>query len=336
MECKDEPSCITSTLRRYRFRWVFCQLEVLKKCPPIRAALRKALRRLPATLDETYARVLESIEDETCQELARRCLVWLAFSKTPLSLEQLADAAVIGTGSFDPEDRISDPQFILELLGSLVVVASDEYLVEDSSTIAEWVVYNGIGVVGLGVVRLAHFSVKEYLTSERIVQSAVSKFALGDAMAHRQIAEACLLYLDFFQQLESEAISRLTPPTSSYVDFWARSDLPISADLDISPYPLLGYACYFWWHLRQIPLRKQRSLDDIIRRLFHETVASGFPVWIMARTYRDYIWEENVPTLQIFSQMGLEGAVQLELESGAHVDARDQRQQTALHLAVRR
>ncbi|MCJ1437731.1 hypothetical protein MMC27_007118 [Xylographa pallens] len=307
------------------FRWVFCQLQVLKKCPPIRSAIRKALRNLPPTLDGVYTRVLESIEDETCQELAGRCLVWLAFSRVPLCLEELAEAAVVGTESFDPEDRISDPQFILELLGSLVVVASDEYDLENSPTIAEWVVHNGIGAAGLGVIRLAHFSVKEFLISERIVQSAVSKFALDAALAHGHIAEACLLYLDSYQQLESGAMP--------YVCSWNMNNFPISTDRGF--YPLLEYACSFWWHLRQTPLRTQRALDYIIWKLFHKNVTYGLPDWIITNSFTGAFCVEDMSPLHLFSLFGIEGAVQLELERGAHVNARNNWQETALHLAVR-
>ncbi|MCJ1391258.1 hypothetical protein MMC18_004121 [Xylographa bjoerkii] len=339
------------------FRWVFCQVEVLKKCPPIRAAIRNALGSLPATLDGTYARVLESIEDQTCQELARRSLLWLAFSRAPLRLEELADAAVVGTGSIDPEDRISDPQFILELLGSLVIVSSIEYIVEDPYTITEWFRDDHPESVRSDAVRLAHLSVKEYLTSERIVQSALSKFALGSAMAHGQIAEACMLYLDFYQHLESRAMPRFTsclekvkdtkdlPPgvfneeaSIPYLcnELEDKGDLTSSADKDLSSYPLLRYACHFWWHLRQIPLRKQRDLDYIVWKLFHKNTISALPTWLMARTFRgDEYWRKNRSTLHLFTLFGIEGAVQLQLERGAYVNARNCEQQTALHLAVR-
>ena len=304
---------------------MFCQLQVLKKCPPIRSAIRKALRSLPPTLDGVYTRVLESIEDETCRELAGRCLVWLAFSRVPLCLEELAEAAVIGTESFDPEDRISDPYFILELLGSLVVVASDEYDLENSPIIADWVVHNGIGAAGLGIIRLAHFSVKEYLMSQRIVQSAVSKFALNAALAHGHIAQACLLYLDSYRQLESGPLP--------CVNFWKMNNLLISADKDF--YPLLGYVCSFWWHLRQTPLRMQRALDHIIWKLFHENAACDLHNWITTNSLKMGFLDENMSLLHFFSLHGVEGAVQLELERGAHVNARSYRQKTALHLAVR-
>ncbi|KAL9099954.1 MAG: hypothetical protein Q9187_009425, partial [Circinaria calcarea] len=97
------------------FRWVFCQLEVLKKCPT-RPAIRKALKSLPATLDGTYERILSNITDENEKTIARRCLIWLAFARKRVTLGELAEAAVLDQQPFDPEERLLDPSFILELL----------------------------------------------------------------------------------------------------------------------------------------------------------------------------------------------------------------------------
>jgi hypothetical protein len=44
----------------YRFRWVYCQLEILRQCLP--PSVRCILDELPETLNETYERVLKDIE----------------------------------------------------------------------------------------------------------------------------------------------------------------------------------------------------------------------------------------------------------------------------------
>ena len=355
MECKDYQYVVTQDLRYHRFRWVFCQVEVLKKCPPIRKTIRKALENLPVTLDETYARVLESIEDETCQELARRCLLWLAFSRAPSRLEELAEAAMLDNRPFDPEDRISDPQFIFDLLGSLIIIASTKYIVEDFFADADVFRDYDIQFERFDSVRLAHFSVKEYLMSERIARSAVINFALNAIMAHRHIAETCLSYLDFYQQLGSRAMPRLTSPIEKledleaqsesyeakffvmplYIEFPDKLDLTGSAGQDLSSYPLLQYACHFWWHLRQIPLIKPRELDHIIWKLFPENTIRALPTWLMTRACSDGCWRNNRSTLHFFSLFGVEGPVQLQLERGAHINARNRGQQTALNVAAR-
>jgi hypothetical protein len=43
-----------------RFRWVVCQLDMLRGCCP--PSLRDALNELPETLDETYKRILLGID----------------------------------------------------------------------------------------------------------------------------------------------------------------------------------------------------------------------------------------------------------------------------------
>src|SRR6266566_1851870 len=43
----------------YRFRWVYCQLDNLRRCMP--SSIRKALNELPTTLDDTYERILLDI-----------------------------------------------------------------------------------------------------------------------------------------------------------------------------------------------------------------------------------------------------------------------------------
>jgi hypothetical protein len=45
-----------------RFRWVFCQLDKLRRC--LSPRIRRALDELPETLDETYERTLLDIDDE--------------------------------------------------------------------------------------------------------------------------------------------------------------------------------------------------------------------------------------------------------------------------------
>ena len=45
-----------------RLRWAFFQLDTLRRCMP--SSIRKALNKLPTTLDETYERALQEIPKE--------------------------------------------------------------------------------------------------------------------------------------------------------------------------------------------------------------------------------------------------------------------------------
>jgi hypothetical protein len=81
-----------------RFRWVVCQLDALRKCRTP-AALEKAIRRLPKTLNETYDRILGAIDEDDRRD-ALSLLQWLAFSVRTLSTDEAVE--VLAT---DPDSR---------------------------------------------------------------------------------------------------------------------------------------------------------------------------------------------------------------------------------------
>jgi ankyrin repeat domain-containing protein 50 len=307
-----------------RFRWVFCQLEALKKCPPLQDPIRKALKNLPATLDETYERILGNIDDEDSQQVARRSLLWLAFSVRPLYLEELAEAAVIDTRFSDPE-RLPDPRYILELLGSLVTISligvpNDDD--QDNSTEASWDGFeenpmNDPKDVPGEVIRLAHFSVKEYLVSKRIRSGKASIFSVTDVDAHRFIAETCLLYILHYDQSGSKTISL--------------------EDLEI--FPILQYACEFWYiHRDLISVETQKAIDPIIFNLFLSDTA--LLSWLRVHC-PDKPWKNpfEIPnnigsSLYHASDIGLEAVVRLLIEAKADVDAKENNGRTALMRAA--
>ncbi|KAF2817791.1 uncharacterized protein BDZ99DRAFT_514007 [Mytilinidion resinicola] len=74
-------------------RWVFCQMEVIRKCISS-SDIYKALDRLPTDLNETYDRILEAIP-KAHQPIAHRALAWLFFSRSPLLADVLAEASII-------------------------------------------------------------------------------------------------------------------------------------------------------------------------------------------------------------------------------------------------
>ena len=167
-----------------RFRWVFCQLVYLRRCIPGR--IRRALDELPETLDETYARTLEEI-DEQNREYAHRLLQCVAAASRPLLVNELAEflAFDFETGStptFFADWRPEDPTHtVLSVCSSLLAVFKPDG--------------------GFPVVQFAHFSVKEYLTSARLAKamSAISRFHVSMTAAHTIVVQACLgvlLHLD--------------------------------------------------------------------------------------------------------------------------------------------
>jgi hypothetical protein len=76
---------------------------------------------MPEGLDQTYDRILDSIPYGH-RVYVQSALRWLAFSARPLSLEELAEAAVIQPGTvFDPQSsRLLNQNKIVDFCGALV------------------------------------------------------------------------------------------------------------------------------------------------------------------------------------------------------------------------
>src|SRR6266478_956724 len=135
-----------------RFRWVVCQVDRL--CRTLPASIRKVLNDLPKTLDETYARMLQSIDEEK-RQYAQRLFRCLTVSIRPLRVKELAEVLAIQFDEVAAASPIFNVNWRPENPGEAVLSVC-------SSLIA--IVDRG----GQQVVQFSHFSVKEYLTSERL------------------------------------------------------------------------------------------------------------------------------------------------------------------------
>ncbi|OJD20110.1 hypothetical protein ACJ73_08557 [Blastomyces percursus] len=151
------------------FRWVKCQLDELSRLRTD-GSIKSALRGLPCDLDETYERILSRISEPDIP-LARQALLWLVHSSRPLTLTELAEGAVLQPNitTLDSEDRLRDPEDILEVCGSLVSI-------------------DGPHVI------LAHNSVRDYLLSPRSATN-LPTFHLPESQCLPELATLCLTYL---------------------------------------------------------------------------------------------------------------------------------------------
>jgi ankyrin repeat protein len=158
---------------------VYCQLEALRHSLP--PSVRGILEALPDTLDETYERVLKEI-NKANRDHARRLLQCLTVAQRPLRVEELAEVLAIdfdapahgGIPQLNPNWRWADHhQAVLSTCSSLIAIVDDG----DSK-----------------VVQFSHFSVKEYLTSDRLARSSgdVSRYHILLEPAHTILAQACL------------------------------------------------------------------------------------------------------------------------------------------------
>ncbi|KAI9666565.1 MAG: hypothetical protein M1821_004501 [Bathelium mastoideum] len=215
------------------FRWVFCQIEELKKLKLMRPRyVQSVLRSLPPTLDETYERILVGLE--SCHQEALTALTWLAFTKECLTVEELAEACIIEPDRSTPiinEERFP-PEEILQVLSSLVV---------ENVTMVFQYGYNF--QVPVKEIRLAHFSVKEYLVSDRIKKGQASLFSIEARLSKAFIAECCMAYITYYSQSAQRTASR---------EYLLR-------------FPLLRHACYCWYqYYRESELDDEGGITDIV------------------------------------------------------------------------
>jgi ankyrin repeat protein len=172
---------------------VYCQLEILRQCLP--PSIRRILDELPETLDETYERVLKGIK-KVNREHAIRLLHCLTVAIRPLRVDELAEVLAVdfdaarreGIPKLNPNWRWTDQhQAVLSTCSSLIAIVDDgDYQ----------------------VVQFSHFSVKEYLTSDRLANANgdVSRYHILPELAHTILAQACLgILLRFDDHVDKDA-----------------------------------------------------------------------------------------------------------------------------------
>ena len=185
------------------------------------------MRSLPKTLDETYSRILCNIPDEY-SDYAVSILRWLAYAERPLRLAELGEPIAVNLSGdlwFDADIRFPDSRDLLDIFPGLLQVEVNES--ENS------------------IVRLAHFSVKEYLISERIKTQKPQKFWLPEIQSHELIAATCLAYV-----LHFEGKDRLFIGLDTF-------------SLSLEKYPLMNYACWHWTKHARITDSHQGILKDL-------------------------------------------------------------------------
>ena len=190
----------------HRFRYVFCQLEVLRYCFP--PSVPRTLEELPDSLDETYERILRDIRRPN-QEYACRLLQCLVAAARPLRVEELAEVLAFdfsseGIPKINPGWRWEDQEeAVTSACSSLVIVVKDG----DSR-----------------IVQFSHFSVQEFLTSDRLARASreeVSRYHVPLEAAHTILAQACIgVLLQLDPNVDRDTIKSF--PLIEYAsDYWA-------------------------------------------------------------------------------------------------------------------
>lgn len=196
------------------------------------------LNSLPRDLDATYERMLCSIDERYIDDV-RRILTVLCISRRPLSIHRVIEAHTVDLS--EPQHvnrkRAFHEDDILEICLGLVEISD-----HDNKNI--W------------TTRIAHFSVQEYLQSDRILQQKAKAFAIQPESANTEMTQICLVYL-------------LNPMFSnSTLDETKRSQT----------FPLAHYAARYW-HAHYLRSGEgQQTIEPLIMRLFSNE-ANSFSQW---------------------------------------------------------
>jgi hypothetical protein len=162
---------------------VVCQLIGLQKSVNVKG-LRNSLKSLPKDLDETYERILCSIDN--CHKDYALCILHcVTHSEQPLTTTEVVRLVAIdiaGEGQFDEDEVLSDPLDVITMCLGLINI-SDE------------IIDQGCFETSNQYIILAHYSVQEYLVSSRIFQGNVNIWSLEEKLSRSIISQSCLVYL---------------------------------------------------------------------------------------------------------------------------------------------
>jgi hypothetical protein len=155
------------------FKWTAAQIQRLLTCRTAED-FRHALDTLPETLEDTYRQALEKVPEDD-QTRVRKILVWLTSS-----CRELTCAEVATTVAF----RFVED--VLRLCPSVLVTVSGENTQQ--------------------TIKLAHFTVKEFLIIWDDQQQGLLWYKFTAKLAHKFIASQTLVWLFHLIAVESEAL----------------------------------------------------------------------------------------------------------------------------------
>jgi len=254
--------------------------------------LQEALAGLPPNLDQTYERILATI-DEDYSQYALRILQWLTFSARPLLIDEVAEVVAINAKrdpAFNCDEVLEDPLEVLNICSSLITITVDDN-------------FKVPGESSRQIVALAHYSVKEYLVSDRIWTGKAARYGMQDDICHDALAASCLGYLLQFQQLE------LKP------DF-------------LESFKLARYSAEFWTrHAEKTDKQKKETNEAAIRLCCKKepAYANWIRLWNPDKPLREPVLRKGLKKildpLYYAALLGLREVVKMLLNKGADVNA---------------
>ena len=311
-------------LTHTRFRWGVCQLDAIGECRKI-SHLRDTLKSLPKTLDETYDRILRNIPEQYIQDVSR-ILQCLMCSFYPLAIEEVADIIPVNPEVepyYDPENRLREPRDLLSICSGLVSVVPSK----------RWAPAAPDFEMSIEQLRLSHYSVREYLVSNRRGLEAPQHFLLDDATSHITLANLCICYL---LRCDYEPFDEVEPRVLD--EDLLMEVLPTEV---LAEDPFGPYAAMFWsrhlraacpannsvLHAKIAPLISQPAFISKIVKLQQSwfSYEDGERLRFYGRRndrdpFRDYPLDDNITSLYLTSLLGLDSHVSQMLTGGEAID----------------
>ena len=186
--------------------------------------------------------------DQALIKDARRILTFLCFASRPLTLRELIDGIAVEIDEpirLNKDCRLEDYNDSNNICPGFIDINLAAHPTSEA--------YSEKNL--LPIVQIAHFSVQEYLESDRIRHQKAAIFGLTSITAHAEIAQICLVYL-----LEHD---------------FARSELDQSM---LEEYPLAHFAAMYWYHHYKRTTDFASGLDHLVSRLFQQR--GTFMTWV--------------------------------------------------------
>jgi hypothetical protein len=326
-----------------RFRWAACQLDTIAQCVTP-GKVRRALQDLPKTLEETYGRILRTIDEGQNAEEALKILTWLTYAARPLTVVEALEVTGIfaeGISRFDGDEVLRDSHDILRICPSLVSIFTSGKSI--NTTDNDYDDMDDLGVYEITetipeteYVRLAHFSVKEYLVSSRL---CIERYSLQYRKSHDILANHCLVYLlrfkdDEWQLNDCELNFRLARYAARFWTHHARiSDALSQQHRNLSMELLTPNSKAFETWTRFYDLSGPWTSTPNVRRRIKELPSPLFAACQEGLTHAvckivddaltdiNEQWKDKGNTLYVASLGGYEKIVEILLMKGANVDA---------------
>ncbi|KAK3175347.1 hypothetical protein OEA41_002594 [Lepraria neglecta] len=215
-----------------------------------------------------------------------------SYSAQPLQLNEIAEVIALDVEAIprvNIERRFQEPEDILKICSALITFSGEE--VKDTVTI-----------------QLAHFSVKEYLVSDRIRHGKAKAYSCQETEANFLLANDCIAYLLQFDELDSVTYS-------TYSEF-----------------PLSSYAALYWFQHVRIVEKNSSAATNLLTIEFLLTRCNALlnrirlhdPDGDWAPMFREDMESvKNVlPPLYYASLLGLPQSVRMLLDKGEDINAR--------------